>query len=132
MVHSLIFLWRRTKPEKIFREIKSNRDDEFMGICWIHRICVDFLNYTENFVKSSHLFYRRITLLLINLTIDLILTAREWTAIVFFPWNWIEVSQCGNCCDLVSHIFGKNFVKVTFLLKKLLKSWFDEIFFRWD
>ena len=27
--------------------------------------------------------------------------------------------------DLVSHIFGKNFVKVTFLLK----SWFDKIFF---
>ena len=25
-------------------------------------------------------------------------------------------------CDLVPHIFGKNFVKVTFLLKKLLKS----------
>ena len=31
-------------------------------------------------------------------------------------------SHCGNCCDLVSHIFGKNFVKLTFLLKKLLKS----------
>ena len=31
-------------------------------------------------------------------------------------------TQCGNCCDLVPHIFGKNFVKVTFLLKKLLKS----------
>ena len=25
-------------------------------------------------------------------------------------------------------IFGKNFVKLTFLLKKLLNSWFDEIF----
>ena len=37
-------------------------------------------------------------------------------------------AQCGNCCNLVSHIFGKNFVKVTFLLKKLLKS-FNEIFF---
>ena len=24
--------------------------------------------------------------------------------------------QCGNCCDLVAHIFGKNFVKITFLL----------------
>ena len=37
--------------------------------------------------------------------------------------------QCGNCCDLVSHIFGKNFVKLTVLLRKLQKSWFNEIFF---
>ena len=29
-------------------------------------------------------------------------------------------SQCANCCDLVSHIFGKNLVKVTFLQKKFL------------
>ena len=36
---------------------------------------------------------------------------------------------CGNCCDLVPHILGKNFVKLTSLLKKLQKSWFDEIFF---
>ena len=43
-----------------------------------------------------------------------------------------ETAQCGNYCDLVSHIFGKNFVKLTVLLKKLLKSWFDEIFFWWD
>ena len=42
-------------------------------------------------------------------------------------------AQCGNCCDLVSYIFGKNFVKVTFLQKrKILKSYFDEIYFLWD
>ena len=29
----------------------------------------------------------------------------------------------------LSHFFGKNFVKVTVLLKKLLDSWFDEFFF---
>ena len=33
--------------------------------------------------------------------------------------------------NLFSHFFGKNFVKPTFLLKKLLKRWFDEIFFWW-
>ena len=27
-----------------------------------------------------------------------------------------------NCCDLVSHIFGKNFVKIADSLYKLLKS----------
>ena len=38
----------------------------------------------------------------------------------------VSTSQCGNCCcELVSHIFGKNFVKVTFIIKK---SWFHEIF----
>ena len=64
-------------------------------------------------------------------------------------------TQCGNCVNLLlspicrknsvkskhllrnhgillSLIFGKNFVKATFLLKKSLNSWFDEIFFRWE
>ena len=40
----------------------------------------------------------------------------------------MQYAQCGNCCDLVSHVFGKNFVKVTVLLHKLPKSWVDEIF----
>ena len=39
------------------------------------------------------------------------------------------VVWCGNNGNLLSsHIFGKNFVKITFLLKKLLESWFDEFF----
>ena len=33
---------------------------------------------------------------------------------------------------ILSHFFHKNFVKATVLLKKLLKSWFDEIFLRWE
>ena len=33
---------------------------------------------------------------------------------------------------VLSHFFDKNFVKVTFLLKKILKSRFDEIFFGWQ
>ena len=36
--------------------------------------------------------------------------------------------QCGNYRNSLSHFFGKNFVKVTVLLQKLLNSWFDEIF----
>ena len=36
-------------------------------------------------------------------------------------WKFLKMaactSQCGNWCNIVSHIFGKNFVKVTFLLK---------------
>ena len=37
-------------------------------------------------------------------------------------------TKCGNCGNLLSDFFDKNFVKVTFLLKKILMSWFDEIF----
>ena len=40
----------------------------------------------------------------------------------------ISAQQCGNFRNSLLRIFGKNFVKATFLLKK----WFDEIFFRWD
>ena len=42
-----------------------------------------------------------------------------------FPHCAVELSQCGNCCNLVSHIFGKNFVKVTFLLKEITKYLID-------
>ena len=38
-------------------------------------------------------------------------------------------AQCGNYGNLLSHFFGKNFVKITVLLLRLLNSWFDEIFF---
>ena len=41
-------------------------------------------------------------------------------------------AQCGNYGNSLSRIFGKNFVKVTVLLNKLVKSWFDEIFFWWE
>ena len=34
----------------------------------------------------------------------------------------VHTAQCGNCCNLVSHIFCKHFVKLTCFLKKLLKS----------
>ena len=41
-----------------------------------------------------------------------------------------DVTESGN---LFSPFFsGKNFVKATDLLKKLLKSWFHEIFFQWE
>ena len=43
-------------------------------------------------------------------------------------WLWILYSQCGNYGNLLSHFFDKNFVKATFLLKKILKSWLDDFF----
>ena len=42
-------------------------------------------------------------------------------------------TQCGFLQKFtLTHYFGKTFVKATVLLKKLLNSWFDEIFFRWE
>ena len=40
-------------------------------------------------------------------------------------------SQCGNCCDLcnLTHFLQKFRETNVFTKKKLLKSWFDEIFF---
>ena len=40
-----------------------------------------------------------------------------------FPRCVVEITE------IYSHFFGKNFVKVTFVLKKLLSRWFDEIIF---
>ena len=37
-----------------------------------------------------------------------------------------------NYGNSLSRTFGKNSVKVTVLLNKLLKRWFDEIFFGWE
>ena len=50
----------------------------------------------------------------------------------FHTVSEFQCAQCGNYGNSLSHYFGKNFVKVTYLLKKILKSWFDEIFFQWE
>ena len=40
------------------------------------------------------------------------------------------IAQCGNYGNLLSLFYGKNFVKVTFLLRNhVLDRWFDEFFF---
>ena len=48
----------------------------------------------------------------------------------------VKHTHCGNCENSLSRILGKNFMKIlwkcfkiTVLLNKLLKSWFDEILF---
>ena len=47
-----------------------------------------------------------------------------------FCYSWLVVhTQCENYWNLLTHNSGKTFVKVTsFSQKKLLNSWFDEIF----
>ena len=42
------------------------------------------------------------------------------------------ITKCGNYGNSFSRIFAKNYVKITVLLNKLLKSWFDEIFCWWE
>ena len=45
---------------------------------------------------------------------------------IFFVWKTqlgkVVKTQCGNYRNSLSHFFDKNFMKVTFLLKKLLES----------
>ena len=45
--------------------------------------------------------------------------------------SYFHAVHC-NFRNLLSRIFGKKFVKATVLLKKLLKRWFNEIFFQWE
>ena len=52
-----------------------------------------------------------------------------WCKILAVKFHNFHSTEYGKCGNLLSRNFGKNFVKVTLLLKKLLKSWFDEIFF---
>ena len=48
-----------------------------------------------------------------------------------FQWNGaFAQTQCGNCGNLLLLLFGKHFMKVTILLKKLLNNWFDKIFLK--
>ena len=47
-------------------------------------------------------------------------------------WSKVSLSHTGNYGNLLSRIFDKNFVKATFLLKKLLKNWFHGKKFRWE
>ena len=64
---------------------------------------------------------------------------RNWS-VEFTQFLWIKswgeskikffCTQCGYYGNFLSLSFGKNFVKVTSSLKKLLNSWFDEIFLR--
>ena len=54
-----------------------------------------------------------------------------------FFLNWFDGKRwqstvCVEITGILSRNFGKNFVKVTVLLNELLKSWFDEIFLRWE
>ena len=51
----------------------------------------------------------------------------------FSTENIVCVQHSVKITRIYSHsFFGKNFVKVTLLLKKLLKSWFDEILIWWE
>ena len=59
--------------------------------------------------------------------------------VVHISWKWVLLPalfhiflsspQCGNHGNFLSYFFHKNFGKATFLLNKLLKSWFHEFFF---
>ena len=61
-----------------------------------------------------------------NLHIYLLLSRNFWERIPVISTLCISNTHCGNYGNLLSHFIGENFVKATVLLKKSLKSWFDE------
>ena len=83
-----------------------------LGSCNVRRFCVYLVVLCRSF------WFHEKTFKIVKIDIDM--TARLCSA------------QCGNCRNSLSHSFDKTFVKSTVLLKKLLKSWFDEIFFQWE
>ena len=61
----------------------------------------------------------------------------SWFHEIFFFGSEFPVfsqigAQCWNYGNSLSLIFGKNSVKVTVLLDKLLENWFDEIVVWWE
>ena len=110
-----------------------------------------FFTLHKNFVKATHLCTKEITSLfdeknLVGVDFSffssnqlltkflLIFVNKQWGAVrVIFFRNFYNVhtTQCGNCNNSLSHCFRKTFVKAMVLIKKLLKSWLNEIFFQW-
>ena len=56
----------------------------------------------------------------------------SWFHGILWAWSRFHITFhiVVDITGILSRIFGKNFVKVAVLL--ILKSWFDEICFRWD
>ena len=59
-----------------------------------------------------------VTKLLNTYLVDLTFSEKEF--LVFPHVLVVRVTRCWNCCDLVSHIFGKNFVKVNNVFTKVI------------
>ena len=66
------------------------------------------------------------------LAIELLLRIFREMASADFSRKKLFEAQCGKYRNLLSLFFGKNFEKVSLSWKKLLNSWFDEIFFQWE
>ena len=110
----------------------------FLKMFCLHRLFPQMRNFVVDFSRnlSSHFVVKwkiyssaptAPTTLTENIfrQIDYLVTSLAFSKNVVFP------EFCQKLCVEITeiHFFGKIFVKVTVLLKKLLNSWFDEIFF---
>ena len=75
--------------------------------------------------RESNVFTEKVTKELISRTIFSIISVSARENLVFLPHCVCGFcrAQCGNYGNLLSHIFGKTFVKVKVLLKKLLSKY---------
>ena len=74
----------------------------------------------EKFVKPTH-FEKFCQTLLISRNFSLVIIVTAY----MYASRYTSV-QCGNYWNLLSLFFDKNFLKVMFLPKKKVNSWFDE------
>ena len=91
-----------------------------INFSFFHILCIAHLwqKFRENNVSTKDLIWRKKFSVTVNFS--------------FFHTALCGVPLCGNCRNSFSHFFRKNFVKamvLRVLLKKLLNSWFHEIFF---
>jgi len=103
-----------------------SKDSSVHSIAHLHTVW-KLRNFTATVISQI---FRQINVLLKNFTLNWFDEKKlRGSEFLVFPHC---VAQCGNCRNSLSHFFHKNFVKAMVLLKKLLKSWYDEIFFQWE
>ena len=116
--HSGIYLASYNKIESIF-------DQKIRGIAaWA---LIFFPEYTvwKSVIKRDYDFYGKINIFFREINYSTKGVTKELISRNFQINErdmYICGLNCGNYGNLPSHVFDKNFVKATFLLKKLLKS----------
>ena len=101
----------------------------------IRKKCTYILRYSNQTLKfKSDCLFRDKVLFLISIQLQVeIIDSWKWAHILDISWNEVVIKtlisrKYGNLGTHI-YLFCKNFVKVSFLIKKLLQNWFDEIFF---
>ena len=128
------FLLPNIGPLIIFERIHQNQVIQLQKVYRTLLYWYQLRNLAQNCAKISNL-KSPASILLSELNIFAILLRFDGKFLDFLQKIWsqnfrhfhtVTVSHCGKDGNLLSRFFGKNFVKTTVSLMKLLNSWFDE------